>query len=492
MANLYYLFKTSLAGYGNVGDVKLLAETAQLDQIVANGWAVVVSGPATNPNSVVGGTLSAGQANTGMTERAMRRFHYALGQRNIAGAGAVKGGCDVLFAGGDSLIQGIGVSLWANRLDQQFANMMRTEFPQAAVGGIGLVGSAPQGSNFGATFSDSPVTGTFGGVLTPVGFVPGYGLDSATSYMTASGQKRIFSFTGTDFDVCLFATQTGAATCNVLVDGVNYGTYNAGTGVLTAGAGTWGTTVSANNTLAHVKIRGLAAGAHVISINWASGVFYVNNAFCYNGDVASGVRVAAAGWSGRGTVNYVGLVDGGAVAGNPYAPGYQAEQWLQNIADGTYLPDLVFMDNYANDYAGTSHDIIPVPTNFANHMSIIAKIKAAVVTGCGVRGITPFIPSFVEMPCHCVFTSNIGGLSGSGGTMVDLWGNYAANAYAVAQADPDGAVAVFDLGQRLQGSSNVWDNVTYQGLLDSHDNVHPSDAGTQWWARSLVDFVRPK
>lgn len=501
MATKYYYFTQAVAGMANDGDVLLLTETAQLDNMVANGLCIVVSGPAAPAVPSIGAVaFSNQQSMDGATARALRRFHAQLGARNVAGSAGVKGGCDIGFLTGDSLIASQGATTQANGLARKFASYMRTAFPQTAVGGLGYLdpfvpisGPAPSG------FPDAVQTTVNAGVLSPTTHVPGYGPGSASVGLTTSVAQNIQWAIGagagvTDFDIYVFATGAVAGSATVTVDGTVYGSYNSGTGVLSAGAGTIAcaqgtgpTGLIANQIL---RIRGLSVGAHTIKVTWASGTYYVSGAFAYNGDVNQGVRVLAAGYGGRGSRNFVGTAYG-AAATNPYAPGNQSEQWLQPIVQGFWLPDLLFVSNFANDYAGTATDLCSTTENLANLQSIIAKIKAACVLGAAAQGLPSYVPSFVTAPPHCIVTSNVGGPSGNGGTMVDVWQNYVANAYTLAAADPDGAVVPFDLGQRLQGSSNTWDNVTYNGLLWT-DHVHPADAGNDWWARALVDFVRPK
>lgn len=419
----------------------------------------------------------------GRKHRALQHYHQALGRLNSDPV-------DVMFAAGDSLFASNGATTFANTLYQKFAYHHRKKHPQTPVGGIGNITPTFYGSAAVGVFPDVPLAYVPDGFLSPANGTPGYGLSSSSIFLASAAHHLSFIFTGTGIDLCWFGTATGAAAATLKVDGTTYGVYNTGTKALTAGAGNITSTNTGANTLAHGKIRGLTAGAHTVDFAWVSGVFYVNDAFAYNGDEAAGCRVACQGYSGRGTRNYTGLTKGGVSAGNPFPTVGQAEQFRQNIRDGSYLPDLIFLDNQANDYAGTAADLCSVAENKSNLQDIISHFKADVAVGCAAAGVGVYIPSFVVTPVHCVVTSNIGGPSGSGGTMVANWTDYLPNMYNIQATDPDSMVALFDMGQRLQAPSNVWDNITYQGLLWT-DHIHHSDEGIDWWAEALVNFVAP-
>lgn len=412
--------------------------------------------------------------------RALRRFHAALGDRNA-------NPCDIFVAAGDSLMSSYQGSTYAKRFDQRLLTAIRTRYPQTPVGGIGMLSAAAAGSAVASPYPDAPQAGTPSGVYTTTVGQPGWSLDSTTALLTSAAKNRSWTFTGTGLDFVFLSAVSAGGTFTVTVDGTNYGTYNAGTGALTAGAGNMTATTTAGTVVQSIaRIRGLAAAAHTVNIVWASGSVFIGNAFAYNGDETTGVRMACAAFPGMGTRAFVGnAANFGQNITAPYPGdgvtlGNQTEQWLNVIYRGWYLPDLVLIDNFANDFSAVSTGFqITTSENLSNLTSIIAKIKSATAAGCAAVGATSYVPSFVLIPPQVIATT----------TTLDVWQNYVANAYSIAANDPDNSVCVFDLGQRLQGSSNTYDNSLYQGLLAS-DKTHFSDAGNDWLANSILDFIK--
>jgi lysophospholipase L1-like esterase len=330
------------------GTAPISVHAGELAQFQANGsgaWVRLVAANTLLNNTYAALGLAGRQAYETQDAIALRRFRYALGDRNA-------NPCDVLHVG-DSITQGYRASSLANRWASVFRDTIRSRFATTGVGsgGFGYV-PARTLSNYTAPFSDNLVSALTGGTNT-------FGLDGVDLQMVASGTITL-TFTGTGCDI-LTTKFSGGGTYTYTVDG-----GAASSAISVANATNLYGAVTA-------QIRGLAAGSHTVVVSRASGTVFLEGFMTYNADETKGVRswvAAVAGsysgdWSTRATT---------------YWPNYITQ----------IQPDLVTIELGANDYINTSP--VSVTTFKANVKSIIATVKAN----------STAVPSFVLMPVWAI------------------------------------------------------------------------------------------
>lgn len=355
---------------------------------------------------------------------ALLRWRLALGGRAAAPA-------DIMFFG-DSITAGYQATALAKRWATVLPTILRTRYPTPGVTGGAGYQSARHMANASGNYPDDPFANV-GGAQTAY---PAFGLDLVSWTLSATGQSITWTFTGTGFDID-YTKYVGGGTFSWSVDG------GAATNVATsAGAIDTGTPV--------VQIRSLAAASHTVTCTWVSGTSFINGGFAYNGDEAAGIRGTVLATVGFST--------------SLWLPTSSASRfWTASVARRP--PDLVFITLGANDFGSSTARVTPA-TFKANLQTMITAIKA---------GASGYVPSFVLMPVWSMVT-----------TLAPLapYNDYVAVQYQIAAEDPDGAVAVLDLQQRVNPGAA---GGTVGGFLP--DKTHPADAGNQAVAEMVADFL---
>jgi lysophospholipase L1-like esterase len=351
---------------------------------------------------------------------ALRTFRRALLARDAAPVN--------MWHIGDSITVGVSPATTATRWASVLRDRLRLDFPTAGnpVGGFGYY-SANAGNN-------SPVV-TTAGVLTSQGSAA-FSPDSYVWRAYATGDKQVYTFTGTGADILYIDSAAGNGQAFYWkVDG---------------GAATNVVTDLAYTAPKRVQVRGLTAGVHTIEVGWAvgNGITYSSIAgiVAYNGDEDKGFRSIAAGIAGGTSTTW------NAMATGPY-------EFAKLFA-----PDLVTIALGTNDAGGTVP--VAVATYKSNIQSIISKIKART---------TGKVPSFVILFPAEIYKA----------APLAPWADYRAAAYEIAAADPDN-VTVMDWGLRLNPVPTF--NSTLGGLLHT-DYVHPTAAGHAYIASMQQRFL---
>jgi lysophospholipase L1-like esterase len=330
---------------------------------------------------------------------------------------------------GDSITVGVSPATLSTRWASILRDRLRAGFPTTGnpAGGFGYYSANPA--------NNSAVVNT-GGVLTSQGGLA-FSPDSYVWRAYASGDKQVYTFTGTGADILYWDNSFGAGQAFYWkVDG---------------GAATNVVTDAAYTALKRVQVRNLTAGSHTIEVGWAAGngtTSYspISGIVAYNGDEAKGFRSIAAGISGGTTGTW------NAMATGPFETAK------------LYAPDLVILALGTNDYGGTTP--VSAATYKTNLQSMISKIKSAT---------TGKVPSFV-----IAFPAEI-----AKANPLDPFSAYRAAAYDIATADPDN-VTVLDWGARFNPVPTF--GSTLGGLLHT-DYVHPTAAGHAYIARMAGRFL---
>ncbi|MFB8368597.1 SGNH/GDSL hydrolase family protein [Pseudarthrobacter sp. NPDC055928] len=352
---------------------------------------------------------------------ALRTFRRALLTRDTAPVN--------MWHIGDSITVGVSPATLATRWASVLRDRLRLDFPTAGnpVGGFGF---------YSANVANNPNVVTTGGLLTSQGS-SAFSPDSYVWRAVASGDKQVYTFTGTGADIIYWE--------------VAFGVSQAFYWKVDGGAATNVVTDTGYTAPKRVQITGLTAGVHTIEVGWAAGngtTSYsgISGIVAYNGDETKGFRSIAAGISGGTTATW------NAMATGPY-----------EIAK-LYAPDLVTIGLGTNDYGGT----VPVTaaTYKTNIQGMITKIKART---------TGKVPSFVILFPAEIFKAS----------PLDPFSAYRTAAYEIAAADPDN-VTVLDWGSRLNPVPTF--NSTLGGLLHT-DYVHPTATGHAYIAQMEQRFL---
>lgn len=355
--------------------------------------------------------------------RALSTFRHAVELRNTTPVN--------VWCIGDSITLGVSPANATTRWASILRDRLRKYFPSTSnpVGGYGFY-SASAGQNSPVVITDGLAVSQGTAAFSP---------DSYTWRAYGPGDKQVYTITGTGADILYWNTATAQGT------GFKWS--------VDAGSTTNVVTDSAYAGPQRVMVRGLTAGVHTITVEWAVGAnpdttYYsgIAGIVAYNGDENEGWRVLAGGIAGgtSGTWN--------AMTTGPF-----------EIAK-LYAPDLVVIPLGTNDYGGTVP--VAVATYKANLQSIITKIKART---------TGKVPSFV-----IAFPAEI-----YKATPLSPFSAYRAAVYEIAAADPDN-VTVFDWGTRFNPVPTF--NSTLGGLLHT-DYVHPTALGHSYIAGMLARFL---
>jgi lysophospholipase L1-like esterase len=176
---------------------------------------------------------------------------------------------------GDSLSEGQGASVKANRWVDLLQSKLRTQFPSTAAGGAGYLPAEYFVYASDSTWGQwrTSTTGTTSSIASQANL--GY----RTIQMSTSA-VRVYTFTGTDLDIW-YATNGGSFTWKI----------DSGTATTVNTAGTYST---ANR----VQVTGLSAASHTVTITATTGPVYLEGFTVYNGDKAKGVMLFDASHTG--------------------------------------------------------------------------------------------------------------------------------------------------------------------------------------------------
>lgn len=385
----------------------------------------------TDPNTPAGASLNARYGSLAWQQRiasknslALLHFKYALGNRSAAP-------CDIMVHG-DSVTDGWYTTLaeraWPNRL----RDALRLRYPTPGVtGGRGFISMRVKTNYLAVPFADWPVT--FSGGAN--GSDPAFGLDHQSRTMSAAGHTITVTFTGTGLDID-YTKYSSGGTFSWAIDA------GAATNVSTSQAGATDTGTGI------VQIRGLAASAHTLVITNVSGTTFINGCFAYNGDEAAGIRMTALSRPGRQTLS-------------AWPADATKRYWVPQIPKRT--PDLVVFAYGLNDYAAAS--VVPVSNFKSNLQEMIAAHKS---------NVSGYVPSFLLLPLWQITTQ---------GSPSESWADYVNAMYEVAEEDPDSAVAIVDMQQRVK-TGPPSGNTEFLP-----DGTHINDASSMAFAEMVLESL---
>jgi lysophospholipase L1-like esterase len=395
--------------------------------------AKVAAGYVPRPTSPVTGTVPTVQADGSISyaasgsdpTAALRPFWQKL-------AAVDSSPVDVLFVG-HSYIEGVHAGSYQHTVEAYFRDHLRKTYQPADItGGYGY-----HTTPFVAYFSDDPLVNSGGSVNYS------NGLGRKAWSMSAAGNKRTLTFTGTGVDI-FFSKYNAANMGYYKVDGGASTPIDGSNSV--GGHGSFKTT-NGNR----VQVRGLTAGSHTVEVGWTSGgAFFSEGFMVYNGDEAAGIRTWNGGHSSQQSSFFIDT------ASNP--------QWIDLVP--VINPALIVLCMMCNDY---SLDVatIPAATTKANLQTLIANMRSA----AGNTVPVVLCSEFQRAP-----STNVSS---------DSWSAYVAVGDQVAAADP--ATLHFNMGNRF--GAGPFGAAT---PVVNADLVHPSDAGMKLWAQSLGNFVAPR
>lgn len=356
---------------------------------------------------------------------ALRPFWAALANRAAAPV-------DIL-AVGHSYVEGVHSSSVNRTMPAFLRDGLRNRFPVAGVAG----GFGYHTTPFISYFTDDPLVNT-GGTADLAN-----GLGRKARSMTATGHKRVLTFTGTGVDIFYSKFTTG---------GTGYYSIDGGAQTTFATANSVGG-LGAFHTLdgQRIQITGLTAGSHTVEVGWSSGGPVFSEGFMiYNGDETKGIRI----WNG-----------GHSSQQSNYFNDNVNSAWVQTVS--VIQPALVVLTLLCNDFAGATTSIASA-TSKANLQNLIGQIRAKCTKP----------PSFV-------LCTEFERVAAGGAAAIEPWANYVAAAKQIAAADS--SVVVWEMGPRFgQGPFAAATTVV------DPDLIHPSDAGHQLWADGLVSFLSPR
>lgn len=289
------------------------------------------------------GAAFGSQAPTRYDSTKLRAFRAALGARATTPV-------DILFGPGDSVTEGRGASVTANRWTSRAREGLRARLQPAGVtGGEGYVPA------FYVSVDRTDRLVATSGTLTQREDLYGLGVRSSGLGTSVS----TFTFTGTGCDI-LYAETTSAGSFSWSIDGAAATTVTSGgKGAIRGGR--------------PIPIRGLTAGSHTITLTGLTGNGgYVEGFMVYNGDESAGVRTWESGHSGW-TANH-----------------YDTNQyWWETLA--TVQPDLIVLFLGLNDYGNGTLNIRATPAAYkASLQSVLVKMRAKITTPPSVLLVLPY------------------------------------------------------------------------------------------------------
>ena len=354
---------------------------------------------------------------------------------------AVKAGTAQAVMIGDSITEGTG----ATSADRRWQTLVQT-----ALSPLGPVWPfTPAWPNSSAT--GYPVT-RLGAVRRTNTLATRWGLGWRAAEIYDDTGSITFSFTGTSCKVMYTkASSTGVMT--VQIDGatpVTIDTSSATVPPATNGA-TWssGPLTLGQHTVVVRRSPASAAGQSV----WIQGLL------TYRGDEASGVRVLDA--ARHGISSSFMTEDAERL---PALVGKSTG--VTGAIQGAGGADLIVMALGTNDYGQG----VPPATFGENVQALIAALRTP-APALGFQGSILLLGMYLGRERDPI-----------------LWQEYQRQLVAIAAADPK--VAYFDLRRRMPVVPPSSNDVSGLGLY--MDALHPSDAGHQWIARVMTDYLTPR
>lgn len=319
---------------------------------------------------------------------------------------------------GDSVSEGQGASLYANRYVSKTLALLRANHPVGAAGGNGYIPPVQLENTFTAPW-------TLAG-----GASPGFGLAERGVELTGVGQTATITQTCSSFQIDYVQGGGNTGGFTVTVDG---GTPTTVT-VSTSGPYSVGTYSSG----------ALTAGSHTVQIGWlnTNGAFgsWICGGYFFNGDETKGVRTADGDRYGTFTTFWSTVYGAGAQPGS----GFINANWIVLPA----APKLVIINLGLNDYsAGVS------PATVQTNLTTIISAINTVHTNNGWRKpsillIYPYLRTDVASPAFS-------------------WASYLPNYQAIVAADRMNIQLLrLDDGTITQAAGTL-----------GGDQVHPTDTG---------------
>lgn len=338
--------------------------------------------------------------------------------------------CKIMVVG-DSIAEGQGATVFANRWVQQFLAKERAKYqPAGIVGGRGYIAAAQGGGN----------AVTYPLIATPAGAAflqSGFGLGGRAYKLTGAGQQVTFALNGTSADIVWVGGPT-TTSFQWAVDGGAATTVNTVKGAI---ADFFTTRVALG-----------AAGAHSLVVSWQSGAgVYIDGVIEYNGDENAGIRLYEAGHYGWTSVDYETNLDTPGANGNPLATQIAAVQ-----------PHLVVIGLSTNDYL-----------HFLSSAGLSTNLLALIAT---IRANSTVAPSIVLAPPYLTNYQTFGGHVAP----LEPWTNYTAVMNTI--TDNDAGVTICNNSLRMPP-------VAGDVLQLYNDNFHPKDKGHAFLADNLSGFL---
>jgi lysophospholipase L1-like esterase len=393
------------------------------------GQTGAVTGAQIAADSALKGTYAPIAGSTNYAPIGLDRGAVSVADRNTAAmryfrqrlALRESAGCDICITPGDSITEGQGATLLARRWTDRLRDQLRLKFPVSGVAG-GYGYIATQNVQTSFTYSLITTAGN------PPSTAYGYGR-RALQIQNNTQTITLNSIAATAIDV--YWIKGGGGSFAWSVDG------GGATTVSTAGTPT--------TPMVTRVLTGGGGTNHTVTLSWISGNSIIAGFNVFNGDETAGIRVHNGGFNGAHLSDFLPADSGQNI-------------WPRYLASTLLNPALVIVPIGANEFkTGDS-----VSTYQSNLTATVAGIRA-------------YAPS--ASICLAI-EHELGGF-----TPVNPWTQYVAANYAVAAAD--GAVAVFDLYQRIGSHTTAETN----GLILSSDHQHPSDAGQLFYADALADWL---